>query len=60
MTDVHPIDARSSAVQQAADWLRNQDPRPSPLVPALRERFGLTPKEAVQAIQATLQQGRAQ
>lgn len=55
---VHPIDARSSAVQQAAAWLREQAPRPSPLVPALRERFGLTAKEAVQAIQATLQ-GRA-
>lgn len=49
-----PSDARSSAVQQAAAWLRDQHPRPSPVVPALRERFGLSAKEAVEAIQAHL------
>lgn len=54
MTDVHPINTRSPAVQQAAAWLREQSPRPSPVVPELRKRFGLTPKEAVEAIQSLL------
>lgn len=55
---VHPIDARASAVQLAATWLREQNPRPSPVVPALRERFGLSALEAVQAIQMHLSTGR--
>lgn len=60
MTDVHPFNARSPAVQQAANWLRDQTPRPSPVVPALRVRFGLTAKEACEAIQSVLHEGERQ
>lgn len=54
---VHPINAHSTAVQQAAIWLRGQTPRPSPVIPALRDKFGLSAKEAVEAIQLVLHGG---
>lgn len=40
---------RASAIRLAATWLRSQSVRPSPVIPALRSRFGLTPLEAVMA-----------
>lgn len=39
----------SEIVVQAAMWLAEQSAPPSPIVPALRERFGLTIKEACEA-----------
>lgn len=44
----------SAAVDMAADWL-SQSPRDKinkPIVPALRERFGLSVLEAIEAIRA--------
>lgn len=41
-----------AAIQLAAAWLRAQTSRPSPVIPALRSKFGLTPLEAIQAIRA--------
>lgn len=45
----------TAAIDQAAEWLlATPDPdRPRSLVPALRERFGLTAVEACQAIAAS-------
>lgn len=42
----------SAAVDEAAAWLASLPPheRPRPIVPALRQRFGLTALEACQAI----------
>lgn len=42
--------ATAAAIGEAADWLVVQRPRPSPVIPALRLRFGLTMKEAIDAI----------
>lgn len=39
----------SESVVQAAQWLAEQSAPPSPIIPALRQRFGLTPKEACEA-----------
>jgi hypothetical protein len=40
----------SASVEQAAQWLADQNPPPSPVVPALRQRFDLNPSEACEAI----------
>lgn len=42
----------SAAITLAAEWLATvpQSERPKPIVPALRERFGLSAVEACQAI----------
>lgn len=42
----------SAAVEEAARFLRSVPPaeRPKPLVPALREMFGLSPVECCEAI----------
>lgn len=40
----------SAQVEEAAIWFADQHPRPAPPIPALRDRFGLTPLEAVEAI----------
>lgn len=47
-----PEHEHSAAVDEAARYLVAVPPdeRPRPLVPALREMFGLTPVEACQAI----------
>lgn len=47
-----PEHEHSAAICIAAAWLRSipQAERPHPIIPALRERFGLTAGEAVQAI----------
>lgn len=39
----------SAIVEQAAMWLSEQNPPPRPIVPALRERFGLTALQATEA-----------
>jgi hypothetical protein len=39
----------SEAVVQAAQWLAEQTVPPSPIVPTLRERFGLSIHEAAEA-----------
>jgi hypothetical protein len=43
---------RSTAITQAAEWLasRPQHHRPHPLVPELKKLFGLSAKEACEAI----------
>lgn len=41
--------ADNPAIMQAAEWLAAQDVPPRPLIPALRSRFGLSPKEACEA-----------
>lgn len=39
----------SANVEQAAQWLADQNPPPSPVVPVLRQRFNLSPMEACEA-----------
>lgn len=57
-----PEHEHSAAIDEAAAWLATK-PRQQigrPIVPALRERFGLSPAEACQAIQeAQLRRARA-
>lgn len=52
----------SAAVEEAAAWL-TVTPREAiggPVIPALRERFGLTPQEACEAVrEANLRRARA-
>lgn len=53
----------SSAIEEAARWLAITPPhaRPRPLVPAMREMFGLSPVEACMAIREShLIRARAQ
>jgi hypothetical protein len=40
----------SEAVIAAARWLSEQDPSPRPIVPVLRERFGVSAKLACEII----------
>lgn len=42
----------TEAVTQAAEWLRSRPEhhQPSPIIPALKSLFGLTAKEACEAI----------
>lgn len=50
------------AVREAAEWLAGtaSDQRPHPVVPAVRQRFGLTAHEACRAIrEASLIQARS-
>lgn len=52
--------ASSAAIDEAALWLATERVRPSPIVPALQRRFGLTPAEACAAIrEADLIRARA-
>jgi len=44
-----PEHEHSAAVEQAAQWLADQREAPHPVIPTLRERFGLTPLEATEA-----------
>lgn len=44
-----PEHQHSEAVVQAAQWLAEQTPEIKPIVPALRERFGLSALEACEA-----------
>jgi len=41
--------ADNPAIDEAAAWLAVQGEPPRPLVPALHQRFGLTPLEACEA-----------
>lgn len=50
----------SEAITEAATWLAVQSPRPSPIVPELQRRFGLSAVDACQTIrEANLIRGRA-
>ncbi|KRB61372.1 hypothetical protein ASE04_21110 [Rhizobium sp. Root708] len=39
----------TDAAVVAAQWLAEQNPAPQPIIPIMRERFGLTPLEASEA-----------
>lgn len=39
----------TTEVEQAAMWLADQRPAPSPIIPALRQRFGLSTIDACKA-----------
>lgn len=50
----------TATIDEAAAWLAMQSPRPSPVVPALQKRFGLTAVESCAAIrEASLRRARA-
>ncbi|MEO3385107.1 hypothetical protein [Mesorhizobium sp. CAU 1741] len=52
----------SAAVDEAAAWLSQTPPQAigKPVIPALRQRFGLTPLEACEAVrEANLRRARA-
>lgn len=40
----------SAAVQQAAQWLSEQNPAPHPALPIIRAKFGLTPLQGCEAL----------
>ncbi len=40
----------SAAVEQAAQWLAEQNPEPSPALPVIREKFGLSPLEGCEVL----------
>ncbi|MGO4480414.1 MULTISPECIES: hypothetical protein [Rhizobium] len=44
-----PEHQHSEAVIQAAQWLAEQNPAPQPIIPLIRERFGLSALEACEA-----------
>lgn len=44
-----PEHENSAQVEQAAMWLADQNPPPRPIVPALKQRFGLTCLQACEA-----------
>lgn len=49
--DVTPQEHEHSAtVEQAAQWLADQHPQPSPALPIIREKFGLSPLEGCEAL----------
>lgn len=53
---------KSAAITEAAGWLATTPPRqrPAPLVPAMREMFGLSPVDVCEAIrEANLIRARA-
>lgn len=50
MKPTPPEHAHSAAVEQAAQWLADLREPPHPVVPALKERFGLTSLQATEAI----------
>jgi hypothetical protein len=52
-------DISTDPVARAAQWLAGQPSRPHPVVPALRQRFGLTAPQAVQAIRMAAAMRRA-
>lgn len=50
MKDLTPPEHQhSEAAVQAAQWLADQHPAPTPVIPILRDRFGLTALEACEA-----------
>nr|WP_274845139.1 hypothetical protein [Sinorhizobium meliloti] len=40
---------QNAAVEEAAHWLADQHPAPKPVIPALRDRFGISALEACEA-----------
>ena len=51
----------TAAIDEAAAWLASEDQPPSPIVPALRRRFGLSVVDACAAIrEAALIRGRSE
>ena len=50
MSLLPPEHSHSAAVEQAAIWLADLREPPHPVVPALKERFGLSAVEACEAI----------
>lgn len=57
-----PEHEHSAAIDEAARWLTVLAPheKPSPVIPELQRRFGLSPVEACQAIaEANLRRARA-
>ncbi|WP_041409291.1 hypothetical protein [Sinorhizobium fredii] len=44
-----PEHEHNALVEAAAMWLADQNPRPKPIIPALRQRFNLSALEAVEA-----------
>ncbi|EJC69372.1 hypothetical protein Rleg5DRAFT_5163 [Rhizobium leguminosarum bv. viciae WSM1455] len=49
MTPTPPEHQHNEAVVQAAQWLADQNSAPQPIIPHIRERFGLTALEACEA-----------
>ncbi|GAJ96176.1 hypothetical protein EXN67_09385 [Rhizobium rhizogenes] len=50
MTDLTaPEHQHSEAVVEAAQWLADQNPVPQPVIPSLRNHFGLSALEACEA-----------
>jgi hypothetical protein len=45
-----PEHEHTAAIDEAAAWLASEDHPPSPIVPALRRRFGLSAVDACTAI----------
>jgi hypothetical protein len=44
-----PEHERNETVVQAAQWLADRNPAPTPIISLLRERFGLSALEATEA-----------
>ncbi|CCE97546.1 hypothetical protein SFHH103_03054 [Sinorhizobium fredii HH103] len=44
-----PEHEHNALVETAAIWLADQNPRPKPIIPALRSRFNLSALEATEA-----------
>jgi hypothetical protein len=51
---------RAAAINAAANWLATEPKPPSPVIPAICKRFGLSPAEACKAAkEAALRRARA-
>ncbi len=55
-----PEHEHTAAIDEAAAWLASEDHPPSPIVPALRRRFGLSAVEACTAISEAASLRRAE
>nr|WP_028002951.1 hypothetical protein [Sinorhizobium meliloti] len=49
MSALIPEHQHTAAVEQAAMWLSEQNPAPHPVIPTLRDRFGISALEACEA-----------
>ncbi|AWI58621.1 hypothetical protein [Sinorhizobium fredii] len=49
MTLTPPEHEHNALVETAAMWLADQNPRPKPIIPVLRQRFNLSALEAIEA-----------
>jgi hypothetical protein len=41
------MNASPETISEAVAWLSQQSPAPSPIIPTLQKRFGLSAKEAI-------------